>query len=783
MDVSIFKNIFETEVPHYYPLDKTLMRIKDGKSKKLIDEIRNEEDKTKRNELKKQLPCILFAGKFTERNKKSIEKHNGLMPLDFDDIPKELIENQKNILIKNPHVVSCFISPSGEGIKAIISIPECNEFDYARYFKAFREEFNYAYFDKSSSDISRVCYESYDPNIYIAKNYTTYTPKLIDEGYNVMDKVPLLPITENDKIIEKILKWNWNTDFVEGQRNTYIFALAGAFCEYGINESYATDFIDNNIRYGDFSREELERAVKSAYKTRNFKSKYFEDYSKVNSIKKELHKGKDKVIKKFQISEDEFEEIKETNEHDDFWYFEENKKGDPKINIDLLKYKYFLERNGFKKYYQQEDSNPIFVLIRSNIVKEISIEKIKDFVLSYLMNRQELNVWRYCAGYQNLFSSNFLNFLDSIHLQMLKDKNDTSYIYYLNGVLEINKKEICLIDYIDVNGYVWESQIIQRDFVKVKDFTNDYQKFINNVSSGKMESFESVIGYLISTYKDKTNNKAIILNDEVISENPEGGTGKGLFSQGIQHIRNISILDGKTFDEKKSFPYQTVSPDTNVLYFDDVGKAFDFESKFSLITEGITLERKNQNALKLSVEESPKILISTNYAIKGSGNSHERRRFEIEFCQHYNGDRTPYDDFKRQLFDDWNKEDFQKHDNYIAYCVQLYLNKGLIKQEAVNIKLRKLIAETSMEFWEFVNDKDRNFINTRTYKDQVHQEFIDDFKDYKKLTKKKLTSWFNSYAKYLGFKFDQDKDNIGRYLEILSNKEVNIEINEEEIPF
>ena len=51
--------------------------------------------------------------------------------------------------------------------------------------------------------------------------------------------------------------------------------------------------------------------------------------------------------------------------------------------------------------------------------------------------------------------------------------------------------------------------------------------------------------------KNKTNNKAIILNDEVISDNPEGGTGKRLFMQGVKQIRRTAILDGKGFDDKK----------------------------------------------------------------------------------------------------------------------------------------------------------------------------------------------------------------------------------------
>src|SRR5699024_3988871 len=119
---------------------------------------------------------------------------------------------------------------------------------------------------------------------------------------------------------------------------------------------------------------------------------------------------------------------------------------------------------------------------------------------------------------------------------------------------------------------------------------------------------------------------------------------------------------------------------------------------------GLTLERKNKDAIKLPVEQSPKMVISTNYVIRGEGNSHNRRRHEIEVAQHYGGlsGRTPYDDFGKQLFDDWNEDDYRKFDNYMVYCLQLYLKKGLIPQyDAKNIKVRKFIAETNKEFYEW----------------------------------------------------------------------------------
>jgi hypothetical protein len=256
------------------------------------------------------------------------------------------------------------------------------------------------------------------------------------------------------------------------------------------------------------------------------------------------------------------------------------------------------------------------------------------------------------------------------------------------------------------------------------------------------------------------NNKAIILNDEVISENPEGGTGKGLFVQGLKQIRNVSILDGKTFDDKKSFPYQTVSPETQILVFDDVKKNFDFESKFSLVTEGMTLERKNKDAIKLRVEDSPKMVLSTNYAIKGEGNSHDRRRHELEVAQYYGKNKTPYDEFGKQLFDDWSESDFQRFDNYMVFCLQSYFKNGLITQNAKNIKMRKFIAETCIEFLDWASDVNNLPINTRNDKSQYFNAFTNEYKDFQKfLTRKKFNIWVQKYASFKGLKYDSGNSN------------------------
>ncbi len=760
--ISVFKDLLKSkDVPYIVDLEKIIQRIKVGKSITIIDKVRNAPNKKEADKIKAQLPCILFAGEFSERSGNGLVNHSGLMCVDFDKYENDQVMiNHREILERNPHFLLLFTSPSGNGIKGVVKIPEATKETHPKYFTAFQKEFDFDYWDKSCSNVDRVCYESYDPDIYVNYDATIFEPKLIDVGYSVSEKTPLIPITDEDKIIEKIMSFDWKKDFIEGERNAFIFDLAGMFCEYGVSQTTAENYIINNVVIGDFSEAEAKTTIKSAYKKRNFDSKFFEDYQKIDKVRVDLKRGKEAVIKKYGITEDTFDEIKEVLEHDDFWFTTCDKSGKEKVTIDSLKYKFFLERNGYKKHYPNDTQKPTWVYINSNKVRITSVEIIKDFVLNYLLDKKEFEVWNYCAKYQNLFNENFLLMLESIDLKMLNDDRHKSYIAYKNGVLEVTKNECKLIDYIDVDFYIWENHILDRDFVVLDEFENDYKTFIKNISNESELPTESVIGYLISTYKNRSNNKAIILNDEVISENPEGGTGKGVFVQGISQIRKTSIIDGKLFDGKKSFPYQTVSLDTKILVFDDVIKNFNFEEKFSLVTEGLTLERKNKDAIKLNVHESPKLVISTNYAIRGEGNSHDRRRYELEIAQYYGKDLTPEDEFKRQLFDDWELIDFQKFDNYMVHCLQLFLSSGLVKQNAKNIKMRKFIAESAMEFYEFIKDPEVVLQNERLDKKIIFDKFVEEYPDFKKwLTRKKFNLWVQKYCSFMGFEYISDTSN------------------------
>ena len=66
-----------------------LDRIKEGKNSELVKRIRNEKNKSERNELKKKLPSICFSGVFNKRSDSALVEHSGLICLDFDGYEKK----------------------------------------------------------------------------------------------------------------------------------------------------------------------------------------------------------------------------------------------------------------------------------------------------------------------------------------------------------------------------------------------------------------------------------------------------------------------------------------------------------------------------------------------------------------------------------------------------------------------------------------------------------------------------------------------------------------------
>jgi len=569
----------------------------------------------------------------------------------------------------------------------------------------------------------------------------------------------------------------------DGQRNQHAYVLAAAFNDYGINKSLAA-YVLNQFEdaANDFSESEIQRTIDSAYsKTENFGTKYYEDEDKVNAIKSKMMRGVSKKEIRLQLEEagidgDNIESviniIEKENAQQTFW--EKNEKG--VIKLVHFSFKKFLEDNGFYKYCPEGSKNYVFVKVTNNLIDHTSEKEIKDFVLNYLIELDDLSVYNHFADSVRYFREEFLTLLSTIDIYFIEDSKDTSFLYYNNCAVKITKDGVEHIDYLDLGGYVWKDHVIDRKFTMCDAEGSDYKVFISRIcndDTDRLNTMESTIGFMMHGHKNLSYCPAVILNDEVISDNPEGGTGKGLFMNALSQMKKVVVIDGKQFAFEKSFPYQLVSADTQILCFDDVKKNFDFERLFSVVTEGMTLEKKNKDAIKIPFSRSPKIGITTNYAIKGTGNSFARRKWEVELHSAYNKNYTPLDEFGKHFFSEWDEDEWCLFDNYMISCLQGFLKTGLVKSRFINLKIRQLSAETSHDFIEWCGlvqgseKADSLETGIRIETSNLLAEFKRDYPDQQSLSATMFNRWLIAYGTHLtGIQPETGRTSTGKWIMI-----------------
>ena len=773
MQVTVFSHVRNTDQPFYRDIMYVLERIRSGSSKNLIKEIRGCNTQQEQYELKLKLPAICFSGTFQKRNDESLIEHSGLICLDFDKYRKRTdMYDDRDMFEKSKYVFAVFVSPSGNGLKVLVKIP-ADASKHKSYFNALGKFFNNSHFDTTSKNVSRVCYESYDPSIYVNENSVIWDETLEDDYTEVREGIPTIPIDDDNKIADILVKW-WTKNFpmAEGYRNNSAFTLAMAFNEFGVPKSYASSVLSNYAEQG-FDKKEIYQIVDNAYDKNKdkFRTKFYEDRERVDVIRESVKRGDSKndilhQIKSFGLSGGDAENILLKIEEEDkpqFFWSENPKNGSIKI-VPVL-YKKFLEDNGFFKYYPSGSSQHIFVRVVNNLISNSSEDEIKDFVLSFLLSSNHIPIYNFFAERTKFFGEDFLTLLSPVDVLFIKDTATEAYIYFKNCAVKVTKDSVQTIDYIDLAGYVWKDHVIDRMYLDCNYSGCDFEKFMFNICAkddDRFKSLKSTTGYLLHQYKDLSKSMAVVLNDELISDNPEGGTGKGLFMKGISKLKKVVTINGKQFSFAQSFPYQLVSADTQILCFDDVKKGFDFESLFSDITEGITLEKKNKDAIKIPYENSPKIVITTNYAIKGKGNSFSRRKWELEFYNHYREDFTPFNEFGRMFFSDWDDDEWCQFDMFMISTLQFYMAHGLVRSKFVNLKIRQLSAETCHEFVEYcgiINDNKPSNIMSRfmnmekVYKADLFDDFVSDYSDFaprskRAVSKTEFNRWLLAYAMY-----------------------------------
>jgi Bifunctional DNA primase/polymerase, N-terminal len=374
---------------------------------------------------------------------------------------------------------------------------------------------------------------------------------------------------------------------------------------------------------------------------------------------------------------------------------------------------------GFYIYYYGASKIYRLVRVQAGMVEEVTAEDIKAFVKDYIMSLPNTfdggitppDLYEIVLkGADTFFSKGLMDFLDTAQLDFLKDTPTTAYYPFLNGVVVVTPGDISLVSYGAIKKHVWKSKVIQHEITVDKDLSyNDveFYKFLFNISGQEEERIIyalQLMGYLIHGHKDMGRPWAVILAEETDSEEKGGGTGKGIYARAVGAMARMEMMDGKNFKTDKSFAWQRVSLDTQIVFIDDVKKNVDFEAFYSTITTGITVEKKNKDELYIPYEDSPKFLFATNYTIKSTGEHAKRRQKVLEFASHYSSTHSPVDEFGHRLFDDWDKDEWNRFYNLMFDAIQLYMKEGVVPvEQSMKIKRKYLKTHYGEEFLDWLD--------------------------------------------------------------------------------
>ena len=177
MKITVFEKFKERK--GNFELGKVLNAIKEGKFDKEIAQLREADSEEEKGRIKNSLlaftPSVeLNTGRtFTEG-----DSYSSIIHLDYDKL-EDVTGALKKIKALD-YTYSCFVSPSGNGIKVFVRVSNKMEQheDAFNTLKSYYDKAVGVESDKSIKDLCRLCFVSSDPNLYINEesevfDYTT----------------------------------------------------------------------------------------------------------------------------------------------------------------------------------------------------------------------------------------------------------------------------------------------------------------------------------------------------------------------------------------------------------------------------------------------------------------------------------------------------------------------------------------------------------------------------------------------------------------------------------
>lgn len=440
--VTIFKNF--NEVVEHKSLLTILEEIKTGKYRHAIVYLRKSLSEKKLEayeKAKKSLPAFTPSAKFVGGRKlEYLAEYSNCIILDIDKLSTEALQKTKQIANQSEFTFACFISPSGNGLKILVKIdtPKSEHKETFLLIQEYYEKLLNLEIDKSGKDITRLCFYSWDENLYLNENASTFVSNMNDQSTSSRaqprDEMPLVndchtelvevpQSTDNSEAIyNHCIKFTEKkVQFANGSRNVFVHQLACNLNRKGVSLHEALGYILTDFGYDE---KEVTQTVKSAYGNSH-------EFGKSEKSKSEIKNESSRA----KAKDEEFKD-KDSSSFGGGWEEDEDKPKPTQIDrLELfLSNKYVFRHNIVSgklefQYFGKKKWNVMNDFIENSMLREC----LKGRIKTNLSSLRNLLYSDFCELY-NPFEDYFFN------LPTYDEKTD--YITELANTITTTKQEL-----------------------------------------------------------------------------------------------------------------------------------------------------------------------------------------------------------------------------------------------------------------------------------------------------------------------------------------------------
>lgn len=259
--------------------------------------------------------------------------------------------------------------------------------------------------------------------------------------------------------------------------------------------------------------------------------------------------------------------------------------------------------------------------------------------------------------------------------QLIEDSRNVCYKFFKNCYVKIDKYDIIELEYNEFpeGKFVFTKNVRNRNFKYNLEY-GIYEEFLE-LSLGLIdEHTKNIIGFLAHEYKDETTAYIIVLTEKCLDPKEGGGSGKNLFCSLFSEITSYISKPGA--NSKFDANFFQIWQGEKIFCISDVDKDFKFSFLKEPSSGNILWKRLWKNQEIVQINNTPKLVVLTNYSYEIIDGGLKRRIIGVEFTNYFTNCGGVDVKFGKHFTKDWDEEDFNKFDTYVVNCIQHWIRSG-----------------------------------------------------------------------------------------------------------